>query len=492
MRRAGGLAVVVLGALCAAHAPLGAQELRGRLSATARYLELRPLRQDTVAESSVTIGADGSTTFDGRPVFCSAGTCTYYVSDERLDALASTQDLDLTVWGLPVRGLSVVALGRFRQDLGGPLTVPRSDDAFDLILGYVELARSDFRLRAGRLRTLSTLGFSGYDGAELRVDPMRGLWLTGYAGRSLARGLEEPRDRALAAVESFVPDRSAWLLGAAASVEPRAGTTVEARYERDIESDRSVLLGERAALSASTDVAGPVRLSGAADWDFAFGRVGKASLTALLPLADGAVTVEAAARRYVPYFELWTVWGFFSPVAYREGEAGATTRFGRVTARGVVAYRRYGDAATAVVFKPLEDDAWRAELSLATRLAAVDLAGAYQLERGFGATRSGGQASVGWSPLPALRLGARASATQQILEFRLGEQMLYGAGLEGRWAPIDERWSLAGGAAFYGHGWDGTAVEVDWSQRRGWVALEIGFGSDPRPTAPPIELEGRW
>ena len=95
------------------------------------------------------------------------------------------------------------------------MPLPRSGDAFDLLLGYAELTRERYRVRLGRLRNAAGLGFSGYDGAEVRVDVLDDFRVTGYAGRSLAPGLEEGRESALDPVEVFVPDRSSVLVGGA-------------------------------------------------------------------------------------------------------------------------------------------------------------------------------------------------------------------------------------------------------------------------------------
>ena len=81
-------------------------------------------------------------------------------------AALATQDVALTGWGFGVEGLSGTVIARMRARLAGDLVWPRSDDAFDLLLGYVELSRGSVRARVGRQESLSGLGFTAYDGAD--------------------------------------------------------------------------------------------------------------------------------------------------------------------------------------------------------------------------------------------------------------------------------------------------------------------------------------
>lgn len=471
--------------------PARAQQVRGTAYGTVRYYELRPLQQDTVPRSQVTQEPDGRLTYQGHPVNCErADLCFFFRTEEPVGTAAATQDLELTGWGFPVRGLSFTTLLRFRQDLSGDLTLPRTDDAFDLILGYAELYRGAYRVRLGRQRTLSGLGFSAYDGLELRLDPLDRLHAIVYGGRSLARGLEEERDEALAPLENFVPDRSAVLLGAAVGGEPWPGTGAELRYQREILSDRSVLLSERAALDLHTSALRPLVLEGSVDYDVAFDRIGKARLSATLPVLSERLTLEATARRYLPYFELWTIWGFFSPVAYHEAELAASARWGRFAGRGSVAWRAYEDHEAPVIREPLEDHALRAELALRAGFGSASMGAEYRLERGFGAYLSSGTASAAWRPVERVRLSVFGTANQQFLEFRRGDWIVLGLGGDVRVEAFD-RLALVGGASLYDHAYDDRRPALDWSQQRAWLSLEVGFGREP-VRAPAIDLEGMW
>lgn len=494
MRRAGGgsgttgggaaarLCVAALVALSAcatlAHEAF-AQDVRGRLLTSARYVQVRPLDLDSVPLDA-TREVDGRRELDGRPVACVGATCTYYRSASPEHAVVLTQDLSLTAWGLGTQGLSATLLLRGRADLGGAFQWPRSDDPFDPILAYAELARERWRVRLGRQRTLSGLGFSGFDGVDARVQALPWLRVQGYGGRSLARGLEEPLHEALDALEDFVPDQEAWLVGAALEAEAPAATAVGVRYQREIVTNRGALLSERASVDARTGLLRPVGLQAALDWDVAFARVGKAHLTAQLPLPDGGLVLEATARRYLPYFDLWTIWGFFSPVAYHEAELQArwTPRPGAtVWASG--ARRAYEDAEAPIILRPLTDEATRFAAGARVRLPrALVVEGSYRLENGFGAYLGSGDVGVGWRPAERLSVGMRASAFQQIMEFRVGEGVVLGAGAFAD-AQVADRVRLAGGVDVYRQAFENRPTAADWNQTRAWGSIEFTFGEDP-------------
>jgi hypothetical protein len=447
-----------------------------------RYVQLQPVRQDTVSRERVAEAPDGTLTFEGRRVTCLPGLpCTFYRVLPVEGALALTQDLSATAWGLGVRGLSATAFVRARLS-AGDFVWPRSDDAFDALLGYAELQRGSWRVRAGRQETLSGLGFSGYDGGSARwTAPARvPLAVEAYAGRSLARGLSEPHHEALRGLEDFIPDRNAYLFGGFVSAGLGASTSAGLRYQREIWSDRSGLLQERASLDAQSGRFQPFRLEGALDWDVGLGRLGKSHVTAGRPFRGGNLFVEGTLRRYVPYFQLSTIWGFFSPVPYHEGLVRA--RFAPLpstSAQVGVGRRVYGDAHREDFISPLTDDGWRGEATVRAALAPDWSAdAAYRLEWGAGAFLSAIDGGLRWRPEGGVELGVTATAFQQILEFRVGEGRVWGGGFNFGW-DLPWRARLDGGAALYRHAPRGRATESPWSQSRAWTSLSVGFGDDP-------------
>lgn len=465
---------------------LGAQGVRGWARTTAHYVQVRPLAVDTIALNDVTRGEDDVPRFEGHPVACTPGIhCTLYRMKPVDHVVHGTQDLSLTAWGLGVQGLSATVLLRGRADLAGDFTWPRSDDPFDAFLAYAQLVRDPIRVRLGRQEIRSGLGFASFDGAEVRWSPLERLRIEAYGGRSLARGLREPRHEALQGLQRFVPNQDAYLVGGAVQAEPVPGTAVMARYQREIWSDRSGLVSERASLTVRSASLAPLRLEGGADYDFAFARVGKAHVSLRYPVSRWSADVEATVRRYVPYFELHTIWGFFDPVAYHEAELRSSWWPSASVGVWASGARRWYEDAHASNFlralEPLRGTAWRASAGARwSPTASWSLDGRYHLEWANGAFLSSGDLSARWSPHPRVRLGVTGTALQQFEEFRLGESVTVGGGGSGE-VRVTQRLRLDAGVSVYQQLGEGRLFEIeeDWSQIRGWSALRIQLGHDP-------------
>jgi hypothetical protein len=471
------LLVFALLLISADHA--AAQELRGSLSSMARYIQLRPMARDTVDSASTTIGQNGQRMFEGRPVFCFAETCTFHRPAPVENTVAMAQDLSLTAWGFGMEGVSATVFLRARQDLAGDFTWPRYDDPFDAVLAYAELAREQYRIRLGRQRSLTGLGFYSFDGISAYITALEHASFEVYGGRSLARALEEPRNDALEGVENFIPDNEAWLLGAAAELQ-YGGAAASLRYQREIWSDRAALISERASADFRSSILGLVNVEASADYDVAYNRIGKAHITLRRQLANNRLSLEATGRRYLPFFELWTIWGVFSPVAYHEAELQAGYSFGtRFDLWGRAGIRQYEDADAAIFIAPAEDQTINFALRGRGRWSdKLTIDAEYRLERGFGAFLSSGEASAGWLVSDRVRLGAYATAFQQILEFRTGEAAVLGGGITVDFG-ISEALQLSGGATLYQQAFDNRPSSVDWNQKRAWLGAEWRFGRVP-------------
>jgi len=457
-----------------------AQGVRGHLTTTARYIQMRPVQSDTIAFDAATQRPDGTYEYQGRRVHCVHGAvCVYYTAQPVEHSVTFSQDATATAWGLGLKGLSATVSLRARTNVGDGFVWPRSDDPFDAMLAYLELNRDSYRLRLGRMRTTGGLGFSGYDGASAWVRPLKWLRAEAYGGRSLARGLYEPRHEVFRAVEDFVIDENAYLIGGYAEVEPSPGNVVSVRYQREIWADNSGLISERAALDFRVRELAPVRISGSIDYDFAFDVLGKGHLTLGLPIND-AMMLEVSGRRYRPYFELWTIWGFFDPVAYHEVDGRfswtASPSFGFWVSGG---YREYGDTDTQPFITPLESSTIRAATGLSwTPQDQWRVEASYRLERGVGATLSSIDARARWTPTDRLGLGVHGTAFQQIEEFRLGEANGLGGGVMFDF-KLTNRLALDGGGSVYQNVLENRDGRPDWSQIRGWTAFRIDLGSEP-------------
>jgi hypothetical protein len=399
------------------------------------------------------------------------------IAPAEVTSVASTNDIGLTAWGFGVEGLSFTTLLRARARGGSDLLWPRTDDQFDALLGYAQLVRGHVTARAGRQEIRSGLGFSAFDGGMVTVRT-QSLNLEAYGGRSLARGLREPTNEALQGLESFVPDQSVRIIGGAAHLRVvRASFT--GRYQREMLADGAGLASERASLDFNVIGQG-LRVSGSMDWDYGNEELGKGHLTVSLPLFDGHWLVEATARRYVPYFQMSTIWGFFEPVSYSETTLrlgwSPTSTFGVWASGG---RREYQETNSAVVIARMRDDGWRANVG--ARLALFDMwsfDGSYRLEIGPGSSLTSGDASVRFTPNDRISVAVSGTSFQQVDEFRVGEGRAVGGGLSFD-LGITERITLAGGGSVIRHRNGDVFSSSPWDQSRGWSAVRIAVGNDP-------------
>jgi len=444
---------------------------------------LRPIAMDTLLKSQVTIDDFGNATYEGQPVTCTSDSlCVGYRALDKSRAVVATQDVSLTAWGLGMQGLSVTTLLRARAHGGSGFTWPRSNDAFDAMLAYAQLVRGPVRVRAGRQEVRSGLGFSAFDGGSVSYDfaPLSTVrtQVQAYGGRSLARALREPANKALRGLEDFVPDKSVYLLGG--SVGARYSTTsVTARYQREEMSGGAGLESERASVAVSTALPRAM-VSGAMDYDFAFSRLGKGHLTLTVPLLQGRWLLEATARRYVPYFSLSTIWGYFQPVAYKEVQARVSwSASPTLSAWATEGWRSYGDAGTAVVLSPLDSHGNTASAGFTWQgLANWTLQGSYELQWLAGGFLSSGDAAVRWRPSERLSVALTGTTFQQIEQYRLGDGRAYGGGFNFD-VEVTDRATLTGGASVMRLENRGGSVNSPWNQTRAWSGLRITVGSDP-------------
>jgi hypothetical protein len=455
--------------------------VRGTVGTTARYLELRPLQQDTIPLDAATQLPDGTFVFQNAVVACDSVVCTLYGTGPVQHALAATHEASLTAWGFGVEGLSVSALLRGRSHLDGDFRLPHSDIAAEAVLAYAELVRARYRLRAGRQRALSGLGFSGFDGIDVLIEPTRLTRLQLYGGRSLARAVQQPLARAFRDVEErdFVLDRDAYLVGGEAGIESRAGDMLALRFQGEIWADRGGLLSERALLVGRTVALRPVTLNGSVEYDVGLGRLGKAQLDARYPFS-AAAAVEARLRRHVPFFEYWTIWGLFSPVAWHEGELRASwsprETLG-VWAAG--AYRRYAPHHTQTFGSPLETESLSAQAGGAWRPSErFGVNASLRAEGPVGAFSVGFDAAADYRVSPRVQISAHALFAEQLQEFRVGAGVLAGGGIAAD-VRLTEVLRAAGGVSAYRQLRYDRPGGLDWTQRRGWASLQWEVGRDP-------------
>lgn len=479
IRRAARVAALTSFAIASA----GAQGVVIAGSSSAQYIELRPLTLDSVrvAETDSAWGSyrQTSTGILARCV-ASAPYCTFFRSGSRQGLTAMMQDLDVTAWGLG-QGVSVHAQLRARSAMGdGRGLWPQAQQHFDALAAYIDVDRSLGRLRVGRQWVTSSLGVFNFDGAGIQLHGGRFITAQAYGGNALVEGLNrELSADALAPVEDIPPPDRAYLFGGIVQLRPWTASAFSVQYQREVRHDHASLYSERVGASASIGL-GVATFDAQLARDLATRQNNELSASLRGPLArifDATVT----ARHYVPYFDLWTIWGAFSPIAYNEigGDLRYTTPGGRLTLDASGAKRAYDDAGTGVATLPLRRDGWRLGGQASARVNSTLTAdAAYHADIGFGASGTDADAALRWMRSDRLTLALRGVAFQTIDEFQVGEGRVYGLGGEGSW-QLTPLVRVVGDGFLYRHNAHERPDLVDWNQRRASLRLEWSLGSEP-------------
>lgn len=483
-------ALVAVVLMAAAVRAVEAQGIRIGGASSARYVQLRPLVADSVADSAAT-GATGLDRLlaDGTVVRCIGdGYCRYLRGAPVSELMAMMQDLDATAWGFG-RGMSARAELRFREAVGSGRTLwPQAQQHMDVMALYAELDRERVRARLGRQWYASQLGYRNFDGALVEAQPLAslmGLRVEGYAGWSLIQGLaRDVTSDALSAIEEFPPDSRGVLVGGSLRWRPTSGRgAVRAQYEREIRQDRGALYAERAAASADLRV-GRTMFGGEMVYDFATGDFNELRVNARHSVSR-VVELSAEARHSTPFFPLWTIWGAFSPIGFDEARLDArwTTAGGRLSLTGRGAYRSYQETDAGVASLPLRTDGWRVGGTVAARVSeSWALQGNYGVDVGSVATRSDGDVALRWSRSDRLSVSARATAFETISEWRVGTGRVVGGGADVTYTLRPDL-RLAADAMLYRQRSNGRPAEGPWNQRRASVRLEWSVGTDPGAVA---------
>jgi len=449
---------------------------------TAQYLDLQPLRVDSIPVEETTGSGILRRTPDGAVVRCLTGEafCLRSGAGASLYTVPFLQDISVSAWGLG-QGIRFFARLRGRAAISeGPELWPKADDAFDALVAYLEFDRPNYRVRGGRQWMVSGLGFYNFDGASFLLRPTRGLTVEGYGGWSLARGLDEPRTSgSLSAIESLAPDDRGLIFGVTSAYRPSSTASISALYQREIRTDRGALYSDRVALDGVLRRWG-VAFTGSLEADLASRQVNEARLAGRFR-GPASLDTRLFLRRYRPFFELWTIWGAFSLVGFTEGGLETRWRGERtgLTAGVNLARRTYDDTSLSGTFGPIRSDGWRAGLSVASPLGDVWSAdGRYDVDIGFGAAKSAVSLRVHRALPDAGRLGVTLQAFQRIFEFRVDEGTVFGLGVDGG-IKAGSRGFVSGSLAAYHHSVGRDAPGADWSQIRATVRWEWTLGPEP-------------
>ena len=461
---------------------LEAQSFRVTGSTQLRYIEVRPFVRDSLPADEV--GGSGilRQTPDGQVVRCVQGDpyCRGTVPGSTTSTIPAVQDLEMSAWGFG-QGIRAFAHLRGRTAWGGnPDLWPRANETMDLLAAYGEMDRERFRVRLGRQWTTSGLGFYNFDGLALAVRPLEGLMVEGQVGRSLVRGLNEPRTgSALEAVEELAPVEPGLLLSSQVRYRPSSSLALSALYHRDIRDDRAGLYSELARVEGVYRFAG-ASVEGVAEADLAGSEFNELRLRLRAP-PWRSTAVAAELRRYRPYFELWTIWGAFAPVGFDEGRLDATWARARgdVIVRAEATYRSYDDTGMEASPADFRTTGWGLGANASWSPSRPwRLEGGYRMEVGFGAARSEGQAGVMRRLEDRGHLALRGVAFQRLYEFRLDHGVVLGLGGEAVYR-ITDRARISGNLTAYRHVDRTDASGMDWTQLRGGVRVRWTVGSEP-------------
>ena len=469
-----------------------AQGYRLRLESQAQRAAFRGVTPDSIlATDAILAPSGGLQTADGFAVRCPPGNsfCFFFRPGPDLRGAPVVTSADLTLWGLGVRGLSVHVNGRAGFDLGDGVVWPGTEPNGQLIEGYAEYAHRLFTARGGRQLLASRLGIIGFDGGKATFRPGRyGLEAEAYLGLGLARATAIPlTSPALNPLDEFQPRRRQVLAGAAIGWSTRL-TEIRLDYQREVDRESRHFASERTAISLDLHPRPRWSLAAGAEYDLANTWFGNADAT--LRYTAPWITVLGGVRQYRPHFDLWTIWGAFSPVPYHAVNSGVWLR----PLRGVELRARwehyvFSPTETETPLVSVEDRGHRLGVGISySPIPKLSLDGGYREEDGPGAASHGFEATISFQPVSELSLVAYGSTLDRPLEFRFQDASVDALGFEAEWRPTD-RLRLALEAAHYAETRDRPdAAAFDWNQTRltARVTLVLRSQTDNAPLPPAL------
>jgi hypothetical protein len=291
-------------------------------------------------------------------------------------------------------------------------------------------------------------------------------------------------------LDEFQPRRRQIVAGGAVAWSRREAE-VRLDYQREVDRDSRNFVSERASLTFDLRPVPRWNLSAGADYDFANTWFGNAD--ALLRYTAPWITLAAGARQYRPFFDLWTIWGAFSPVPYHAVNLAAWVRpLSQVELRGRWERFVFSPTETETPLVDVDHDGWRAAAGITYRPSpAWTFDAGYREEYGPGASSNGFDGFITFAPSSALTLSAYGSTLDRPLEFRFDEGSVDVVGLDAEWSPA-ERVRMGVGAAQYREGRDRPdAAGFDWNQTRLTARLSLLLRSESDAVPLPRALRTR-
>ena len=469
--------------------PATAQDFRVRLDASAQTVSFRGLLSDSIPIADVVTGANGGfETPDGHAVRCgSAAYCFFFQPGPVLRAIPVATSASLVMWSLGVEGLSLHATGRLVGDLGPDKVWPGTVPSGQLIEGYLEYQRSAVVARAGRQLVVTRLEPVGFDGGWVRVRwDKASLDFTGYGGWGLGQAAAVPvNSPALNPLDEWRPGDRQLVAGAEAALRLR-DVDVRAEYRREVDPQDHYFVSERTAFSFDATAAA-FRLTGGLDYNIAEGHLGSADLA--LTYLHSRFSVTGGARRYHPYFSLWSLWGAFSPVPYNAVNVSAELRptdWLSLNGRGERYHYEDADISTALV-PQLEDRGWRTSVgATATPNSRLTLNGDFGFEHGPGAAARFADGAIDYAPNDNISFGLFGGAMERPLELRYYDATSHWIGGRAGWQFSAQRraWVDLARVNDDRERPDAGGSSLDQFRFRAGLSVVFGSGADRTPLPP--------
>lgn len=492
VRSAVGCALSILGLSTSGHG----QGYRLRLDSRVQAVAYRGVQADSVPVGDVVLAPTGGfQTVDGFFVRCPPGAthCFFFRTGPYRQGGPLVSSADLTMWGLGVSGLSLHLNGRVGVDLG-ETDWPGTDPAAQLIEAYADYATPGWTIRGGRQLIVNRLGFGGIDGGRgmLRLSGL-GVDAEVYGGLGLARATALPlSSAALNPLDDFQPRQRSLMVGGAVGWSSRYGD-LRLDYQREVDRESDQLASERAALSGELRLVRHWSLTAGAEYDLANTWFGNADAT--LRYLTPRITATLGVRQYRPHFDLWTIWGAFSPVPYHALDAAVWIR----PLRGVELrsnWERYGFSGTETE-TPLvnvDTDGWRFGIGGSYSPNGIwTIDAGYREEYGPGASSHGFEGTITAALRPDLTLTVYGTTLDRPLEFRFEEAGVDVLGLDAEWRATSRIRIAVGGAHYREDRRRPDVSGLDWNQTRlnARVTLLFGSGADATPLPRAIRTRPR-
>jgi hypothetical protein len=421
------LVIVFAGGGLVAATPAFGQGYRVRFDARYQGVSYRGFSLDSTAVGDAQVSSNGSAyNSDGYLLNCSRGAeyCTYYRQGPGVRSHPVIATVDADAWGFGVPGLRFSTKARLGTDLASPDAWPGTDPQLQLIEGFVEYATGPVVAQAGRSHVVTRLGWTGFDGAKAEVRPLgRKVKLLGYGGWGLARGVALPvTSAALNPLDEFQPRDRQIIFGAGVGCAlPQV--LGEAVWQREIDPESDNVASDYRTLDLDLRLARNLSLTGGAYYDLTMEQVGSADAQATYLAARGAGRLTVGARRYRPRFDVWTIWGAFSPVAYNAGFGSLSiSPIGGLEIRTAGEIYEFDDTETSNRLAQVESDGWRWRIGAAySGLEDWRFDGGYWVDKGIGSRSVGYEGLVTYSLTETTLITGHAEWLQRPLEFRFND-----------------------------------------------------------------------